>query len=170
MIAMELWLLLIPIGALLVWGLMPAKPLHHELPTPAAVHGAFETLLRQGLDGGRLTIYVRDRPDQRLVFTKYIRAPGDVGMRSSFSPEPNLNDAYEALKNALTQRGIAFSARHVDGKRAIEIDYGRDIGLVDRVAHLVFGEVFKVRLESDCLVFAENVLVRNIPRATGVDA
>lgn len=52
---------------------------------------------------------------------------------------------------------------------AIVLDYGRDIGFVHLVTRLVFGNVFNVLLEKDCVAYFR-MLISDVPRLTGVKA
>ena len=84
------------LAAAWLW-LPPNEPAANEPLTQEAVAAVLEMLLYRGLDGGSVTITVRDDP-RTLTLVKYVRGPRAVGIRSEFPLEAWSEPFYEPFR------------------------------------------------------------------------
>ena len=102
------------------------------------------------------------------MFRKYIRADGAVGFHATY-PALHSRDSYLAFRQELTDRGIQFGETEAGRMPSLEIDFGNDVGLAHLVARILFGSVFRVNIERDCVAYFKHVLIDNVPKLTGVE-
>ena len=130
---------------------------------------ALRLLLAYGIDGARLVVRRREAPDQALSFVKYIVRPGEVGLRAECVAASQSPDAYGRFADELRRRAVPHEQVVGPHGPAIRFDFGRDVGLGLLVAQVFFEEGLGVRLSGTEALF-HDVLIKNVPRLTGIDA
>jgi hypothetical protein len=162
------WILLVLVVGVLGWLLSPAKGSHpNPLPSPEALGGAFTLLLERGLAGATVTITIRDATERALLFTKYIKRD-TVGFTSTLRVDSGSANAYSALRDDLSQRGIRYTEPVLEGIGTVmQIDYKSDFGLAQVATRLTFLHIFDASVEQDCVALFKKVITFDAPHLTG---
>jgi len=145
------------------------RPAPQELSATEAVPAMLRYLLSNGIDGGELRIQARTQPSTRVVFRKYIRAPGKIGFFGIF--EPSINDTrLDANWCAQLTRASNFAgALTSETPNRVQLDLGDDVGRAEEFVTSVFENLLHTSIKRDCVAYFEGVLISNVPRLTGVD-
>ena len=155
------------------------RPAPNRIQSPEAVSDALAFLIRRGIHGATLQLQfeanpeeavLRRPPSRAVVFTKYIISHGDVGLRGTCSLDSDMESQFEALRQELVRRGIPHSVTVRDGRRAIDVHCGRDLGLGAMFITLAFGQYFEAGVEEHRVAFFERVADKDAPSITGVDS
>ena len=167
------WVLL-AVAVIVVWWLLdPGEPQPNELEHPAALGLVFRYLMNRGLHRpgvrGRVVVCLRNDPEQRLIFWKYIRGTGELGFEAEFPLTPASAEAYHAFRTELLRRGVPHEELPLEAGPVLKFDFGRDVGLGHVVTHVFFEDVLRLRVARDCVAFFHDCLVTDAPRLTGVD-
>jgi hypothetical protein len=160
-----LWLLLAAVAAIASLWWWGAGPVDNEIGD-AGVGRMFRLLIARGVNGATMTVCARQDRRRRLVFTKYVRAPGDVGVRASLPPDEWVTPHMAPLRAELRRRGIAHAD---DAGGGLAFEFGRDAGGAHVVASLLFESTLGLSLRRDCVAYFRRVVIDNRPSHTGVD-
>ena len=167
------WVIGILVVALIAWGLSPARPFPNPIPHERALTEALRTLLNQGLHhfgrSGRLVVCIKTEPERRLVFTKYIRVPRDVGFQATVERSSWPDPHFDNFRSELDRREVRYDVSREGDPEVVSLNFGRDFSGAYAVTRILFEDVLGMRINRDCVMYAHDVLVRNIPSATGVD-
>lgn len=146
----------------------------NELPDPGAFARLLRLLVSRGVHKagivGTLTICVKAEPKHRIVFSKLVDSSGQPGFNASFVRDRWAEGYYERFRAELDRRGISYQAIERNANPALVFSFGRDTGGAYVTTKTLFEDVFGVRLHRDCAGFFRNVVLRNTPHLTGVDA
>jgi hypothetical protein len=135
------------------------------VPRPVGgVEGALIALLRQGYDGGQLTLRVPGKEDRFFFFLKYIRGPGDYGVELLLSSEGMSSEFFAAAANFLRWRTPI--CKEVEGEGgdghpspALKVDFGKDTAEAARVVIELLHKVFDLTREDSIRVRLDNAAV-----------
>ena len=168
------WILVAVAIAVVVSLWLGSKPAINELPDPGAFARLLRLLVSRGVHKagirGTLTICVKAEPKRRIVFTKSIGPSNEGGFNAAFPNEHWTEPYYEPFRTELDRRGISYQETRENGIPTLKFDFGRDVGGAYVVTKTLFDDVVRVRLHQDCAAFFRNVVLRNTPDLTGVDA
>ena len=169
------WILILLGLAILIWlFLLPSAPAMNELPDPGALGRMLRLLVSRGVHKagikGTLTVCVKGDRQRRLVFTKCISALGEAGFRAALSRESWAEPYYERFCAELDRRGIPYEEIRAGAVPTLAFELGRDAGGAYMVTKTLFEDVLGLRLDRDCVAYFRDVVIRNTPRLTGVDA
>jgi hypothetical protein len=146
----------------------------NDLPDPGAFARLLRLLVSRGVHRagiiGSLTICVRAEPRRRIVFSKFVDPSGQADFNASFARDRWAEESYEPFRAELDRRGISYQETHPDGQPTLEFAFGRDAGGAYVVTKTLCEDGFRVRLHQDCVGFFRNVVRRNTPNLTSVDA
>jgi hypothetical protein len=161
-----IWLVLIVIAVGAVWWRRwSTAPADNEIGD-GGVARLFRLLLVFGVDGATLIVCSREDRRRRLTFSKYVRGPGDVGVRCAIPSERWVLPFLEGLRQELDRRAILY---HGDSSGGLVFDLRRDAGGAHMLASLLFEYSLGLRLQRDCVGFFRQVLLARRPDLTGVD-
>jgi len=168
-----LWIFIVAAIAVLVWVLGQA-PAMNELPDPQALARLFRLLISRGVFkagiSGTLTVCVREEPRRCLVFTKTSNPESGIGVAAALSRVPWAEPYYDKFRAELDRRGIPYQEIDTKTLPTLRFELGRDLGGAYVVAKIFFQDVLGVNLHRDCVAFFRDVVLRNTPSLTGVDA
>lgn len=145
------------------------RPAPNRVESPDELARALRYLLNRGIRGGTLRFQVESDASRAVVFTKYIRGPGDVGCRGRCRQGAEPAERLAAFRQDIVGRHIqaSFSAEGPD--TVVDLECGTDVGLGVMFVVLAFQRLFNVKLSTHCVAFFERVAIANAPAITGVD-
>lgn len=164
-----LWILVGAILFVVIWlwriGMRPAA---NDLESPEAVMMTLEYLVQRGINGSKARFQVKDDPSRCLDVIKTIHDDGTVSVRACFS-DPDWTHVHSSrLREELDQRGIKYRELAASSASDVTIELDRDLGLAHLVIRIVFELILRVRLERECVVYFEGVLLSDEPSLTGI--
>lgn len=164
-----LWVVLVLILIAVVWvWRVGTRAAPNRIEDGAGVSNALRYLIQRGVDGGSVRFQVNEDASRAVVFTKYIIAHGNVGLRARCSRGGESEARFRALRNDMVERGIRDFTLTSDGE-TLEMDIGRDLGLGVVLVGLVFQQLFETELRTHCVAFFDGVVIRDESTLTGVD-
>lgn len=132
------------------------------LPEPIGrVESGIIGVLRQGYDGGLLTLMVPDLRD-KIFMRKYIRAPREYGVKLVVSSQEMSPERFAAAANFLGRRteSCEESAQVEDGAErphhCLEVDFGMDTADAARMVIDFFQEIYGLSLNDSIIVKLDN--------------
>jgi hypothetical protein len=125
-------------------------------------------LLTNGARGATLRLQVEADPTARIEFKKYIKAHGDVGLSVVIEDSKKMRAAYDQVANSLS-RVVTNLTEAVDRRPRLEIDIGTDLPLAEQLSRQAFEAGLGLSLARDVVGYYDLVLLRNVPRLTGVE-
>jgi hypothetical protein len=141
-----------------------------SLYSPAAVRGALEILLTNGARGARLRFQVANNSGVRLDVVKHIKAHGDVRLRVVVEKTPKMNSEYDRLAQAIRESVPSAESKVLpNGRERFEIEMGMDVLSTERLVRTAFEKGLGHSLARDVVGYYDLVLVKNVPRLTGID-
>jgi hypothetical protein len=150
-------------GAALLWRWL-SGPSPIALSSPPVRREVFRMTLTNGTEGARVRFQLRRDPRFRLDFRKYIEAPGRVGLRAVLE-----SARFAAIREIFERQQVPYVVTHsVQGVELIEVDLGTDTVAGETVARCAFEESLGVDLAKDVVGYYDLVLIKNVPRLTGV--
>lgn len=148
------------------WGAAPA-PI--RLTSPSVARDVFRMLLTNGAKGATLRLQAEADAAAKIEFKKYIRAPGKVGLSALIDDTTETRAAYDAIAKAFPDGAVPKSPAPDDRRRRLEVDIGMDVSLAERLARQAFEDGLGLNLARDVIGYYDLVLLRNVPRLTGVE-
>ena len=147
-----------------------AGPSPIRLNSPGAVRDALEILLTNGARGARLRFQVANNPGVRLDVVKHIKAHGDIRLRIVVEKSPKMNSEYDRFAQAVREAVPSTESEAVSiGRGRIDVEMGVDILGIERLLRTAFEKGLGLSLARDVVGYYDLVLVKNVPRLTGVD-
>lgn len=104
------------------------------------------------------------------MFTKTAIPEGGAGFAAEFPRVKWTEPYYDKFRTELDRRGISYQEIGTESTQTLRFVLGRDIGGACVVAKLLFENALGIDLHRDCVAFFRNVVLRNTPELTGVDA
>jgi hypothetical protein len=157
--------------AFLLW---PPAPHPNPLADSRMLPRMLRLLLSRGVYAGEmrgsLAVCLREDPQRRFVFRKYIRDAGVTGFETEFPLEGWSEPFYARFRDELVRRGVPHRELTSERGPMLAFDFGRDFGLAHVVVHVLFEDVMGARVARDCVGYFHDCLLINSPRLTGVDA
>jgi hypothetical protein len=105
-----------------------------------------------------------------MDFVKYIKAPGNIGLRAVVEKTVQTDGAYASLLKSVNQRGLECFTTKSKQLERLEIEVGTDTALAEFLARVAFEDGLGLDLSRDVVGFYDLVLMRNAPRLTGVES
>jgi len=147
-----------------------AGPSPIRLNSPAAVRDAVAMLLTNGARGARLRFQVANNSGVRLDVVKHIEAHGEVHLRIVVDKTPKMMSEYDRLANAIRESVPSAELEAApDGRERCEIEMARDVPSIERLVRTAFEKGLGLSLAGDVVGYYDLVLVKNVPRLSGVD-
>lgn len=151
-----------------VWSWTTA-PTPIALRSSAAVQETFETVLARGANGARVRFQAKRADGLRIDFVKRINAERGVGLSAVIERTPAMQPAISRIEGLLVTRALTSAVLSApDASRRLEIDLGGDTKLAEAVARAGFEDGLALELASEVEGRYDLVLIRNVPRLTGV--
>ena len=151
-----------------VWSWLTA-PTPFALDSSAVVQDAFATVLARGANGARVRFQAKRSADVRIDFVKRITAEKGIRLSAVIERTPAMLPAIARIELVLANRAATSAvSRHPRSGQELEIDLGKDTILAEAVARAGFEDGLALQLAGDVFGLYDLVLVRNVPRLTGV--
>lgn len=167
---MWLAILVFLVGAVVAWmWKWAAAPAPIRLTSSGAARDVFRMLLTNGTKGATLRLHAEADAGAKIEFKKYIRAPGNVGLRALIDDTTKTRAAYDAIAKGTTDRDALNLPAPTDRRQRLDVDIGMDLALAERLARQVFEDGLGLNLARDVIGYYDLVLLRNVPRLTGVE-
>jgi len=144
----------------------------NALDDPGAVSRFLRLLISRGVHKGpirgTLTICIRERPECTLVFTKYLGTDGKPGFAAELRREDWFEVHYDAFRTELRRRGVPHT-EITNPRPLLKFDCGQNYGQGLVLTQILFEDVLKAPLATDCVAYWRHVVIDNKPEWTGVD-
>lgn len=147
-------------------------PVPNDIPDPATFTRMLRILMYRGVHRpllqATLTIYLRNEPERRLVFTKVIDQKGLPGFSAVLPRDAWMGASFDTIRSELDRRGIRYAENAPPDAAVLTCDLGQDVGGAYVIAQVLFGAL-GAHLHRDCLGILRHAVFENTPRLTGVD-
>lgn len=132
-------------------------------PTLSDFDARLASLLRSGFDGATLSLQRKRRGSGfRLVFEKYIRAPGDYGLGLVFTLHDWALPFMAQVKAFSENKGLPVRVqdkRTPKGREAVFVDCGKDAALALDLARYLWIEIFGLEETAACSIKQQDISI-----------
>lgn len=138
------------------------KPYKHIGVSQDDLKRFLETLLFRGYDNG--VMYVQMPNKIKLEFSKYVNEKNLASIQFSFPLAEWSKSYYDRFKAVLIENDVKFKVRKIQKEEALElllVDFKQDIEFGQKLARLVFRDLFGLKDGDNVDIYFENVSARD---------
>ena len=146
------------VGLVVLWFWWKTGSVAIALDAPGAVATMIEYLVTNGVNRSELRFRVRGDRTRQIVLTKY--TDGVITrLRGSVNEHADNRQGFAAIKDALKGQSIPYALKGESrDSKYVEIDFGSDLTVAERVVRLAFSRGFNAEIERDGLAYFKHVI------------